>query len=339
MGVPAFFRWLCKKYPSIVIQCAEEKPKTNEKDEKIPVDTSQPNPNAVEFDNLYLDMNGIIHPCTHPEDRPPPKNEEEMMVLIFEFIDRIFAIVRPRKLLYMAIDGVAPRAKMNQQRSRRFRAAKESYEKASEIKRLKDQIVSNGGSVPPDVPHEDKFDSNCITPGTPFMHKLAECLRYYVHDRLNNDPGWKDITVILSDANVPGEGEHKIMDYIRRQRANPDHDPNTHHVLCGADADLIMLGLATHEPYFSIIREEFRPDKPRPCEICNQVGHDTKECTGLARVKSGQHDEMANTFVPAEQRYIFVRQLSNRRLELLFFFISNNLGDIKFFFQFSIFNF
>ncbi|XP_033114384.1 5'-3' exoribonuclease 2-like [Anneissia japonica] len=305
MGVPAFFRWLSKKYPSIIVHCVEEKGK-EVNDVKIPVDLSQPNPNNVEFDNLYLDMNGIIHPCCHPENKPAPKNEDEMMVLIFEYIDRLMSIVRPRKLLYMAIDGVAPRAKMNQQRSRRFRASKESREKRESIKKIRREIIERGGEVPPEKAATEHFDSNCITPGTEFMAYLAECLRYYVTDRLNNHPGWKDLKVILSDANAPGEGEHKIMDYIRRQRPNPDHDPNTHHCLCGADADLIMLGLATHEPNFTIIREEFKPNQPRACDICGQTGHEMDECEGLPKTKSGEHDELSKP-IGQETEFIFLR--------------------------------
>ncbi|KAF4071002.1 hypothetical protein AMELA_G00279920 [Ameiurus melas] len=305
MGVPAFFRWLSRKYPSIIVHCVEEKSKECN-GVRIPVDTTKPNPNEVEFDNLYLDMNGIIHPCTHPEDKPAPKNEDEMMVAIFEYIDRLFNIVRPRRVLYMAIDGVAPRAKMNQQRSRRFRASKEGVELAEEKKKMREEVIQRGGYLPPNEIKE-RFDSNCITPGTEFMDNLAKCLRYYVADRLSNDPGWRNVTVFLSDASVPGEGEHKIMDFIRRQRAQPNHDPNTHHCLCGADADLIMLGLATHEPNFTIIREEFKPNKPRPCALCGQIGHEIKECQGVAREKKGEHDEFADTVPVSEQEFIFIR--------------------------------
>lgn len=197
----------------------------------------------------------------------------------------------------------APRAKMNQQRSRRFRASKEAAEKASEVSRIREELKAKGAILPPEKPKGDHFDSNCITPGTPFMERLSRCLQYYVHDRLNNNPGWKNIKVILSDANVPGEGEHKIMDYIRKQRAQPDHDPDTQHVLCGADADLIMLGLATHEPNFTIIREEFLPNKPRPCEICQQIGHEMKDCSGL-EVEFNTQGEVS---FGKETQFIFVR--------------------------------
>ncbi|RAL67210.1 hypothetical protein DID88_007986 [Monilinia fructigena] len=67
----------------------------------------------------------------HPED-PSTKDEEEMMLAIFTYTDRVVNMVRPRKLLMIAIDGVAPRAKMNQQRSRRFRSAQEAKKKAED---------------------------------------------------------------------------------------------------------------------------------------------------------------------------------------------------------------
>lgn len=102
MGVPALFRWLSQKYPKIISPVIEEHPQIVDGQE-IPINTTGPNPNGEEFDNLYLDMNGIVHPCSHPEDRPPPETEEDMMLAVFEYTDRVVRMVRPRKLLMIAV--------------------------------------------------------------------------------------------------------------------------------------------------------------------------------------------------------------------------------------------
>ena len=102
MGVPALFRWLHKKYPKIITPVIEEQPYEVD-GQQYPVDTTRSNPNGEEFDNLYLDFNGIVHPCSHPENKPPPATESEMMMEIFKYTERVVNMVRPRKLLLIAI--------------------------------------------------------------------------------------------------------------------------------------------------------------------------------------------------------------------------------------------
>ncbi|XP_040283999.1 5'-3' exoribonuclease 1 isoform X3 [Bufo bufo] len=229
MGVPKFYRWISERYP-----CLSEVVKEHQ----IP-----------EFDNLYLDMNGIIHQCSHPNDEDVHFRitEDKIFADIFHYLEVLFRIIKPRKVFFMAVDGVAPRAKMNQQRGRRFRSAKEAEEK---IKKAVEK-----GEV---LPTEARFDSNCITPGTEFMVRLHEHLKYFVNMKISTDKSWHGVTIYLSGHETPGEGEHKIMEFIRSEKTRPDHDPNTRHCLYGLDADLIMLGLTSHEVHFSLLREEVR---------------------------------------------------------------------------------
>lgn len=193
-------------------------------------------------------MNGIIHNCTHNNADSATKarlSEDEMFIKIFNYIEHLFGKIKPQKLFFMAIDGVAPRAKMNQQRSRRFRTALDA-EKARE------KAVAEGL----ELPKEDPFDSNCITPGTEFMARLTQQLKYFIAKKVSEDLDWQGCEIVLSGHEVPGEGEHKIMEYIRQAKSQPDYDPNVRHCLYGLDADLIMLGLLSHDPHFCLLREE-----------------------------------------------------------------------------------
>ncbi|KAL9088853.1 MAG: hypothetical protein Q9159_002816 [Coniocarpon cinnabarinum] len=227
MGVPKFFRWMSERYPAISQLIAES---------RIP-----------EFDCLYLDMNGIIHNCTHKDSDSPSfrMTEDKMFIAIFNYIEHLFSKIKPKQLFFMAIDGVAPRAKMNQQRARRFRTALDA-EKARE------KAIAEGAEMPTESP----FDSNCITPGTEFMARLTQQLKYFISKKVTEDADWQNVEVILSGHEVPGEGEHKIMEYIRQAKSQPNYDPNVRHCLYGLDADLIMLGLLSHDPHFCLLREE-----------------------------------------------------------------------------------
>lgn len=210
-------------------------------------------------------MNGIIHNCTHKdagEDTTFRLSEEEMFIRIFNYIEHLFGKIKPKQLFFMAIDGVAPRAKMNQQRARRFRTA-------LEVEKARDKAIAEGV----EMPKEEPFDSNCITPGTAFMAKLSEQLRYFVNKKVSEDTDWQGCEIVLSGHEVPGEGEHKIMEYIRNAKAQPGYNANVRHCLYGLDADLIMLGLLSHDPHFCLLREEVtfgRASKSKSKELEHQ---------------------------------------------------------------------
>lgn len=103
---------------------------------------------------------------------------------------------------------------MNQQRSRRFRSSREAKEKEEARKESvalwkcmsasvllsifclsKSVLLAMGKQVLDDEKTQESWDSNAITPGTPFMHLLASSLRYWVAQKMNMDPGWKDVSV------------------------------------------------------------------------------------------------------------------------------------------------
>ncbi len=105
--------------------------------------------------------------------------EDKMFIAIFNYIEHLFGKIKPQKLFFMAIDGVAPRAKMNQQRARRFRTALDA-EKA------KEKAIREGVKMPT----EEAFDSNCITPGKSDLvvrttHPKTYENRYRVHGKVN----------------------------------------------------------------------------------------------------------------------------------------------------------
>lgn len=239
MGVPKFFKWISERYPMISQVISSD---------QIP-----------EFDNFYLDMNGIIHKCSHPDDGALSHlSESEIFDGIFSYIEHLYQIISPKKIFFLALDGVAPRAKMNQQRARRFRTAQERLENIKKARKKGDP-----------EPKEPPFDSNCITPGTLFMSKLTIHLKYFLNKKITQDPTWRNIDIILSGHEVPGEGEHKIMEFIRAFKSSPYYIPNTRHCIYGLDADLIMLALVSHEPHFSLLREQVTFGKSKFKETCS----------------------------------------------------------------------
>tara|TARA_B110001469_G_scaffold127794_1_gene150574 strand:+ start:8327 stop:10006 length:1680 start_codon:yes stop_codon:yes gene_type:complete len=217
MGIPLFFRYLVNNYDDLIT--------SNEK--------------ILDCHNLYLDLNCAIHYCCREVLKDVIFNkaiqndlEAKMINFVIKYIEILVEYSKPTKLLYIAIDGSAPKAKLNQQRMRRF---KKFYEK-NEI-----SIIKKRNNVEEDL--NDEWDTNAITPGTLFMDKLSTKLKSYFSNR-------KNLKIIISDSNIPGEGEHKLLEHIRNTYTDKEYN-----VIYGLDADLIMLCLIANKPNIYLLRE------------------------------------------------------------------------------------
>ena len=143
--------------------------------------------------------------------------------------------------LFLAIDGVPPRAKMEQQRQRRFHSICKK-KKTSQI----DKIYGN---------EFDKsstnwyLDTNMITPGTEFMEELRQALTHH----FSSNELYRNMEVIFSDWSQSGEGEHKIIRHLSKYPTPED----TKTIIYGLDGDLIMLSLATQLNNIFLLREAY----------------------------------------------------------------------------------
>lgn len=237
MGVIRFFPYLQKTFPESLLRLSKDK---------------QLAEIGVEIDNFMIDLNGVFHACAQEvykygngkprtrllggSARIPPNNYAQQIKLFERIcveIEHLRSIVKPKKHLVLCVDGTAPIAKQCQQRSRRFKSAKERTQ------------AETDGTTP-----KDSFDSTCITPGTKFMDHLTKYIDWYIRKRITEDPEWQAIKVIFSNEKVPGEGEHSLVQFAR------NNDPDESYCIHGLDADLIMISLGTHIRNFYVLRED-----------------------------------------------------------------------------------
>lgn len=225
MGIKYFFSWFRKTFSSHIhtIKMTDDMRK------------------HVEVDTFLIDMNGIFHYCcqkvyqygnfkhlrdaSYNANRKTSSSQLQKMVMnmVGAYIDKLILFVKPKKRVVMAIDGPAPLSKQSQQRSRRYRSARDN--------------------------EDGMFDSNSITPGTVFLDHLSKYIDWYIRQRVTQG-AWGDIEIIFSSEKSPGEGEHKLVKFVREHGTQDES-----YMMQGMDADLVMLSLATHKPNFHILRE------------------------------------------------------------------------------------
>ena len=251
MGVPGFFKYLIDNYKN-------SKFIFNKKEvENIDIINETNN-----IDYLLIDANCLIHPkcfkvlAENNEITNMDILEEKMISEVMLYINHLISYVNP-KSVFLAIDGVAPIAKIKQQRSRRFKS-------------IHDMKLFNNIKLKHKRPLSNFWNNSAITPGTKFMEKL--------HNKIIEWGKTRKEKIIYSSCNTPSEGEHKLLQFIR---ANILKNINMNYVLYGLDADLIFLALSSYNissPIY-LLREANQINNKKPEDELNYVSIKImKEC-------------------------------------------------------------
>ena len=202
MGIPSYFSYIVKNHPNIIRKYIK---------------------NVLKVDNLYLDCNSIIYDAYNKMEFTTLTESVAVSIIrrVILKIEEYISLIEPSKTVIIAFDGVAPVAKLEQQRSRRY---KSQYQ--NEISRRIFKKETN-----------DPWNTTAITPGTKFMEELNLIINnHFTESSLKK----MSPSILISGSNKIGEGEHKIFEYIRLQKEK--HVKETT-VIYGLDADLIMLSI------------------------------------------------------------------------------------------------
>ena len=212
MGVPKFFKWILD---------------IDENDVLINTIINEGNI------SLYIDANCLFHPiCFETLEKYNKIThvdilEKKMFKNIIKYIDFLITFTKAT-FVYISVDGVCPFAKINQQRKRRYMSICD--------KKNMDKINNKYNK-----PINSIWSNTCISPGTEFMEKLhIEIINY-----INN----KKIKILYSSYHQPGEGEHKILQYIKQ------NDKDEISIIYGLDADLIFLAMVSEKNKIYLLRE------------------------------------------------------------------------------------
>jgi len=205
MGIPAYFSYIVRNHSHIIRKLEKGSPAIN---------------------NLYMDCNSIIYDVVrnlNPESFNKPNTTTIIIQSVIDKIISYIQIIEPDNCVYIAFDGVAPVAKLEQQRIRRYKTWYQAQISSSMLKKI----------------GPDPWNTTAITPGTTFMSDLNN----KIHEHFSSPKmlGLLNLQkIIISTSFDAGEGEHKLFQHIR---SHPEEHKDQTTIIYGLDADLIMLSI------------------------------------------------------------------------------------------------